>query len=105
MTDRPEQRDPRLRVAAISLDERSVVRRSADVEHERAVAIYDLIEDNYFAPVGQAHGPYRLHLSIAENRLAFDIRSEADEPIANVVLALLPLRRTVKEYFAVCETY
>ena len=105
MTDRPEARDPRQRIAAISLDERSVVRRSADVEHERAVAIYDLIEDNYFAPADQALGPYRLHLSIVENRLLFDIRSEADEALATVALALLPLRRTVKEYFTVCETY
>jgi len=105
MSDRPEERDRRLRIVAISLDERSVVRRSADVEHERAVAIYDLIEDNHFAPVGQPHGPYRLHLSIAENRLLLDIRGEADEPITTVALALLPLRRVVKEYFAVCETY
>ncbi len=82
-----------------------MVRRSPDVEHERAVAIYDLTEENYFLPVGDDSGPYNLHLSIAENRLLFDIRSEADEPVARVTLALLPFRRIVKDYFAVCESY
>ncbi len=65
------------RICEIKLDERSVVRRSADVEHERAIAIFDLVEENYFAPVGHGDGPYRLHLAIEENRLMFDIRSEA----------------------------
>ena len=100
----PENND-KLRICEISLDERSVVRRSADVEHERAVAIYDLIEENYFAPVGQAAGPYRLHLSIEENRLVFDIRDEQDASLTAVTLPLLPFRRIVKDYFAVCEVY
>ena len=100
----PENND-KLRICEIKLDERSVVRRSADVEHERAVAIYDLIEENYFAPVGQDPGPYRLHLSIEENRLVFDIRDEQDSNIAAVTLPLLPFRRIVKDYFAVCEVY
>jgi uncharacterized protein (UPF0262 family) len=95
----------RRRLSEINLDERSVVRRSPDVEHERAVAIYDLIEENYFAPEGHDGGPYHLHLSITENRLLFDIRSEAEESIATVTLPLLAFRRIVKDYFAVCETY
>jgi uncharacterized protein (UPF0262 family) len=81
------------------------VRRSPDVEHERAVAIYDLIEDNVFAPAGDAQGPYNLHLSIAENRLLFDIRSERDEPVTTVTLPLQPFRRIVRDYFAICESY
>ncbi len=105
MTDRPSDQDPRRRIVEITLDERSVVRRSADVEHERAVAIYDLIEDNYFAPADHPHGPYRLHLSIAESRLIFDIRDDAETPVATVTLALMPLRRIVKDYFTVCESY
>ena len=105
MTDRPADREPRRRIIEINLDERTVVRRNADVEHERAVAIYDLIEDNYFAPVAHPDGPYRLHLSIAENRLIFDIRGEDAEPLASVALPLLPFRRIVKDYFAVCESY
>ena len=104
MSNREQERDRR-RIVEISLDERTVVRRSPDVEHERAVAIYDLTEENYFAPVGDDSGPYHLHLSIAENRLLFDIRSDADEAVATVTLPLLPLRRIVKDYFAICESY
>ena len=105
MTDPTHDPDGKRRIVEISLDERTVVRRSPDVEHERAVAIYDLIEDNYFAPAGDDGGPYNLHLSIAENRLVFDIRSESDAPITTVTLPLLPFRRIVKDYFAICETY
>jgi uncharacterized protein (UPF0262 family) len=104
MSSRQQERDRR-RIVEISLDERTVVRRSADVEHERAVAIYDLTEENFFRPVGDDSGPYNLHLSIAENRLMFDIRSDAGAPVATVTLALLPFRRIVKDYFAVCESY
>ncbi len=104
MSNRQDERDRR-RIVEISLDERTVVRRSADVEHERAVAIYDLTEENYFVPVEDDSGPYHLHLSIAENRLLFDIRSDADDAVATVTLPLLPFRRTVKDYFAVCESY
>ncbi len=104
MSSRQEERDRR-RIVELSLDEHTVVRRSPDVEHERAVAIYDLLEENYFVPVGDEQGPYNLHLSIAENRLLFDIRGDADNPISTVTLPLLPFRRIVKDYFAVCESY
>jgi len=103
MTSAPDK--DRLRICDIKLDESSVVRRSPDVEHERAVAIYDLIEENYFAPAGHGGGPYRLHLSIEENRLLFDIRDEAEAPVGTVTLPLLPFRRIVKDYFAICEVY
>ena len=93
------------RIVDITLDETSVVRRSPDVEHERAVAIYDLLEENVFAPVGDYSGPYKLHLGISENRLLFDIRSESEEALGTVVLPLSPFRRIVKDYFTVCESY
>ena len=93
------------RIVNITLDERSVVRRNPDVEHERAVAIYDLLEENHFAPVGDYQGPYNLHLAIEENRLLFDIRSQDDSPLGKVTLPLSPFRRIVKHYFTVCETY
>lgn len=96
---------PNHRIANVSLDEHSVVRRSAEVEHERAVAIYDLIEENHFIPAGSVGGPYNLHLSIEEGRLVFDIRSEGDDPVGKVMLALGPFRRVVKDYFTVCESY
>jgi len=93
------------RIVEIDLDERTVVRRGPDVEHERAVAIYDLIEENYFAPFGCDSGPYRLRLSAADSRLVFDIRDQEGRVAATVTLPLLPFRRIVKDYFAVCETY
>jgi len=89
----------------VQLDERTVVRRNADIEHERAVAIYDLLEENHFAPDIDADGPFRLVLSVSENRLLFDIRDENDQPVKTVPLALQPFRRTVKDYFTVCESY
>ena len=97
--------DSSQRIVDITLDEESVVRRSADVEHERAVAIYDLLEENVFAPVGDYRGPYRVHLGIRENRLVIDIRDEADETLGTVILALSPFRRIIKDYFTVCESY
>lgn len=98
-------RDKTSRLVDICLDERTVVRRSADVEHERAVAIFDLLEDNHFALAGPHDGPYCLHLSVQENRLLFDVRDEANQPIETVALPLAPFRRIVKDYFTVCESY
>lgn len=105
MSDQRQDGDRHDRIVEINLDERTVVRRSPDVEHERAVAIYDLIEENFFAPVACDGGPYNLHLAIAENRLLFDIRDEGDAPLTTVSLPLMPFRRIVKDYFAVCESY
>lgn len=93
------------RISKVTLDERSVVRRSAEVEHERAVAIYDLIEESRFCLVGAKAGPYSLHLSIEENRLVFDARDTNEQPLRRVVLALSPFRRIIKDYFQVCESY
>src|SRR5215475_2609522 len=64
------------RLVSVVLDEESIGRSNPDVEHERQVAIYDLLEENSFAPVGHDDGPYTLHLSINGNRLVFDIRLE-----------------------------
>ena len=89
------------RLVNISLDERTVVRRSADVEHERAVAMFDLLEENHFALAGDHAGPYSLHLSVQDNRLLFDVRDEADQPIETVALAD---GIVWFEYAAICET-
>lgn len=93
------------RIVHIELDERTVVRRSAEVEHERAVAIYDLIEENAFCPVGSDLDAFRLHLSIEENRLQFDIRGADDTPVERVMLSIMPFRRIVRDYFQICESY
>lgn len=94
------------RLANIQLDEPYVVRRKPEVEHERAVAIYDLLEENYFAPAGEFAGPYSLHIGIAENRLCLDVRQEDDSvSLTRVQLPLKPFKSIVKDYFIVCESY
>jgi len=97
--------DKRKAIVKVTLDERSVVRRSPEVEHERAVAIFDLIEENFFAPVGHSGGPYCLYLSIEENRLVVDVRTENEKPVLKAILSLTPFRRIIKDYFTVCESY
>ncbi len=92
------------RLIDIALDA-SIGRSTPDVEHERAVAIFDLIEDNHFAPVGDAGGPYRLELSLVEARLAFKISREDGAPVVTHILSLTPFRRIVKDYFLICESY
>ena len=93
------------RIAAVTLDEHTVVRRNADIEHERATAIADLLEENSFAPASGRRGPFDLHLAIEENRLNLDIRSRADGSSETVILPLAPFRRIVRDYFIVCESY
>jgi uncharacterized protein (UPF0262 family) len=93
------------RLVKVTLDEGSIGRSSSDIEHERAVAIYDLLEDNSFAPVDHEGGPYALHLSISENRLVFDIRNEDGTPVMAHLFSLTPLRRIVKDYFLICDSY
>jgi uncharacterized protein (UPF0262 family) len=101
----PDPPDDKARLVAITLDEDSIGRSSRDVEHERAVAIYDLIEQNSFAPEGHEGGPYALHLAIAENRLVFDIRLADGTPVITHLFSLTPFRRIVKDYFMICDSY
>jgi uncharacterized protein (UPF0262 family) len=102
--ERPSSKDTN-RLIAVTLDENSIARTSRDVEHERAVAIYDLIEDNSFAPNATAEGPFALHLSITGSRLMFDIRRADGTPVIAHLLSLSPLRRIVKDYYTVCDSY
>src|ERR1700754_2473546 len=91
----------RARLIDVELDE-SIGRSTPDIEHERAVAIFDLIEDNSFAPVGDAGaGPYRLKLSLAEARLVLAIQRESGDQVATHILSLTPLRRIVKDYYMI----
>src|SRR3546814_12600018 len=90
-------------------DEGSIVWRNADVEQERRVAIFDLIEQNRFAPQrehpdGYA-GPYRLLLRVEEGRLVFDIGREDGAPLESVILGLGRFRRPIRDYFAICDSY
>ncbi|HEY5085384.1 MAG TPA: UPF0262 family protein [Rhizomicrobium sp.] len=93
------------RIGAILLDEKSVVKRSPEVEQEREVAISDLLENNLFKPKGAAGGPYRLALSVRENRLVFDIARDSGQRVGRILLSLAPFRRIVKDYFLVCDSY
>ncbi len=95
----------RQRLVSVTLDEETIGRSNPDVEHERQIAIYDLLEQNTFAPVGHAEGPYTLHLSITGNRLVFDIRTEDGKPVVAHLLSLTPLRRIVKDYHLICDSY
>jgi uncharacterized protein (UPF0262 family) len=92
-------------ISQITLDEHSVVRRTREIEQEREIAIYDLLEANHFAPQGSPGGPYKLMLGIEENRLVFDIRLENDRPHGRIMLSMTPFRRVIKDYFLVCDSY
>jgi len=99
--------DPR--IIDITLDDKTILWRSADVEQERRIAIFDLIEDNHFAPLrthedGYA-GPYKVFLRVADGRLAIEIRRADDSPLEAVILGLASFRRAIRDYFAICESY
>src|SRR5690606_22166142 len=98
--------DPRnARLVDEELDE-SIGRSTPDVEHERAVAIFDLIEDNSFRPAGDSgNGPYKLKLSLVSAKLVFSVSRENGEPVVTHILSLTPFRRVVKDYFLICESY
>jgi len=102
--DAPQDK-PRGRLVEVVLDEDSIARSTADVEHERAVAIYDLLEGNCFEPVGHDGGPYRLKIALVEKRLVFEILDEAGSPVVVHILSLTPFRKVVKDYFLVCSSY
>ena len=93
------------RLAAITLDEKSVVQRSRAVEQEREIAIYDILEANVFKPEGSAGGPYHLTLGLEENRLVLDVALEDGSAPGRLTVSLTPLRKTMKDYFLVCESY
>lgn len=95
--------DPR--ICSIELDEKSLAPSGPDAEHERRIAIFDLIEQNHFRVVGHEGGPYALTLSSAENRLVLDISEASGEAVRKFVLSLSPLRRVIKDYFLVCDSY
>jgi uncharacterized protein (UPF0262 family) len=94
--------DPR--IIDIELDERSILRRNADIEHERRVAIFDLLEGNNFAASGH-DGPYRVRLRIEEDRLAIDLSDEGGAPLDTIRMGLARLRRPIRDYFTICDSY
>ncbi|MCG2839774.1 UPF0262 family protein [Sandaracinobacter sp. RS1-74] len=96
--------DPR--IVAVELDERTVIWRNADVEQERRVAIFDLLEGNMFRPLEvEGGGPWRLVLRVEDGRLAIDLTQEGGSAGGTILLGLAPFRRVVREYFAICDSY
>ncbi|MFY9629049.1 MAG: UPF0262 family protein [Methylocystis sp.] len=93
------------RLTDVSLDENSIGRGSADQEHERAIAIYDLIEDNSFGVVGHDGGPYTLKISLHDAKLALAVSDQEGNGVVTHILSLTPFKRILKDYFMVCETY
>ncbi|WP_105430931.1 UPF0262 family protein [Neorhizobium sp. T6_25] len=92
------------RLCDVVLDD-SIGRSTPDVEHERAVAIFDLVEENSFEPLGHAGGPYKLKLSLVDAKLMLGITTDKDEQVATHILSLTPFRRIIKDYFMICESY
>ena len=92
------------RIIDIELDERTIIRRSEDIERERQVAIFDLLEANSFQPVGH-EGPFRIRLRIEENRLAIELKDERGRALDTVRLGLARFKRPVRDYFAICDSY
>ena len=93
----------------IKLDERTILWRNADIEQERRVAIFDLLEGNEFKPVAASeaghHGPYKLLLGVEDGRLDVTVSDTLDRPVDAFQVALSPFRRTIREYFAICDSY
>jgi uncharacterized protein (UPF0262 family) len=96
--------DRKSRLVAVTLDDASLGRGTPDIEHERRVAIYDLLEENSFG-LPEHDGPYRLGLSLADKRLVLDVGHEDGRPLMRHILSLTPFRRVVRDYFLVCESY
>lgn len=93
------------RLEKIVLDDGPVIRRSREVEREREVAVFDLLEENDFALVGGPPGPYSVTIGIEENRLVFDVRDSQGAPLERIRLSLTPFRGIVRDYFTLCEAY
>jgi uncharacterized protein (UPF0262 family) len=97
--------DIRHRLVRVTLDEESIGRGSPDQEHERAVAIYDIVEGNSFCVPGNGNGPYMLKLGLVERKLSFEIQSEDGRWLMTHLISLSPFRRVIRDYRMVCDSY
>jgi len=95
----------RNRLVSVILDEASISRGAADQEHERQIAIYDLIDENSFALPGRDAGPYGLKIALQDAKLVLEIADESGNPIVAHILSLTPFRGLLKDYFMICESY
>ena len=99
--------DPR--IIHIELDDATILWRNADIEQERRIAVFDLIEENRFKPLrafeAGYHGPYRLRLSVHDGRLSLDIADKDGNALETLILGLGRFRRSIRDYFAICDSY
>jgi uncharacterized protein (UPF0262 family) len=95
---------PDPRIIDVELDDRTIIWRNADVEQERRIAIFDLIEENHFAPAGH-EGPFRILVRVEDDRLAIDLKDAVDRPLETVRIPLGRFRRLIRDYFAICDSY
>jgi uncharacterized protein (UPF0262 family) len=102
MTEMPAQ--DKGRIGSIVIDEKSLAPAGPDAEHERKIAIFDLIEKNSFRVIGHDGGPYDVTLSLEDNRLVFDV-AEGAAPVRRFILSLTAMRRIIKDYFMICDSY
>ncbi|MEZ5681537.1 MAG: UPF0262 family protein [Erythrobacter sp.] len=97
------------RIAQIELDEETIIWRNADIEQERRIAIFDLIEENTFKPLRAVErgsgGPYHLRLAVRDGRLLMTINDTGDSLLEELLLGLARFRRPIREYFAICDSY
>ena len=105
MFEPPVDPNSKSKLIAINLDQASIGRGNSNIEHEREVAIFDILESNKFELEGRDGGPYELNLAIVEDRLVFGVMQEGGGDTFTIVLSLTPLRRVMKDYFLVCENY
>jgi uncharacterized protein (UPF0262 family) len=101
MADDDDRKTQRLQT--VEIDEESLAAASRDQEQERQIAIFDLLEENYFSPDGAQGGPYDLRMALVDNRLLLDVRGPAYE--RRHILSLSPFRGLIKDYFLICESY
>jgi uncharacterized protein (UPF0262 family) len=97
--------EDRQRLVAVTLDEESIGRGNPDQEHERAIAIYDIVEANHFGVPNYDGGPYALHLGLVEKKLCFDIRTTEGAPVVAHHLSLTPFRKVIRDYEMICDSY
>jgi uncharacterized protein (UPF0262 family) len=93
------------RIVHLSLDDPALVARNPDLEHERRVAIFDILESNHFALIDGPDGPYRLKLSLADRGIVFAISDGEGAVLSRIELSMTPFRRNIRDYFMICESY
>ena len=101
----PNPTKTRSRLVTVVLDEASLGSANSEQEHERAVAIYDILEENSFALPDRDGGPYALHLSLVEKKLAIEIRTAEGDPVMTHLLSLSPFRAVIRDYEMICDSY